>query len=219
MGKVLFLVFPSTIHPCLIGYARWEVYCCDHSPWSCPRNLRLPPNPLRLSNRVLPTPGDAIPSNGIPPRPPPGQYRRRLPIPHSTQPPPTPATHHSDSPESPPTHRHATLRSSSSPPSLNVATAPGGFSISIRPSKPSSSSFPKMSKSCLRLRRKTPIIRKKKGGTKRRRSLGALSLHIYLSFSLFIFLSYLRALLSCEQIHSHPIGCARIAFDRAIKRA
>ena len=61
--------------------------------------------PIRCgsSNRVLPTPGDAIPSNGIPPRPPPGQYRRHLPTPHSTQPPPTPATHHSDSPESSPT--------------------------------------------------------------------------------------------------------------------
>ena len=38
----------------------------------------------------------------IPPRPPPGQYRRRLPIPHSIQSPPTPVTHHSDSPESSP---------------------------------------------------------------------------------------------------------------------
>ena len=52
---------------------------------------------LRLrdsSNRVLPVPapGDAIPSNGIPPRPPPGKYRRRLPIPipRSTRPSPTP---------------------------------------------------------------------------------------------------------------------------------
>ena len=60
--------------------------------------------PIRCdsSHRVLPTPGDAIPSNGIPPRPPPGQYRRHLPTPHSTQPPPTPATPHSDSPESSP---------------------------------------------------------------------------------------------------------------------
>ena len=50
--------------------------------------------PIRCdsSNRVLPTPGDAIPSNGLPPRPPPGKYRRRLPIPipRSTRPSPTP---------------------------------------------------------------------------------------------------------------------------------
>ena len=61
--------------------------------------------PIRCdsSHRVLPTPGDAIPSNGIPPRPPPGQYRRHLPTPHSTQPPPPPATPHSDSLESSPT--------------------------------------------------------------------------------------------------------------------
>ena len=131
---------------------------------------------------------------------------------------PTQATHHSDSPESPPT-----------PPRdsaflvFTAVSERGHRSRRFQHIDPTFKAFefifPKMSKSCLRLRRKTPIIRKKKGGTKRRRSLGALSLHLSLSFSLFIFLSYLRALLSCEQIHSHPIGCARIAFDRAIKRA
>merc|ERR1712185_204289 len=37
--------------------------------------------PIRCdsSHRVLPTPGDAIPSNGLPPRPPPGQFRPRSP--------------------------------------------------------------------------------------------------------------------------------------------
>ena len=35
--------------------------------------------------------------------PPPGQYRRRLPIPRSTRPSPTPAARPSDSPESSPT--------------------------------------------------------------------------------------------------------------------
>ena len=61
--------------------------------------------PIRCdsSHGALPTPGDAIPSNGIPPRPPPGQYRRHLPTPHSTQPPPPPTTPHSDSLESSPT--------------------------------------------------------------------------------------------------------------------
>ena len=53
------------------------------------------------SNRVLPTPGDAIPSNGLPPRPPPGQFRSRSPD-RTT---PFLATNHPantpDSPESP----------------------------------------------------------------------------------------------------------------------
>ena len=59
--------------------------------------------PIRCdsSNRVLPTPGDAIPSNGLPPRPPPGQFRPRSPDRTTTllatnQPANTP-----DSPESP----------------------------------------------------------------------------------------------------------------------
>ena len=59
--------------------------------------------PIRCdsSNRVLPTPGDAIPSNGLPPRPPPGQFRSRSPD-RTT---PFLATNHPantpDSPESP----------------------------------------------------------------------------------------------------------------------
>ena len=59
--------------------------------------------PIRCdsSHRVLPTPGDAIPSNGLPPRPPPGQFRPRSPDRTTTllatnQPANTP-----DSPESP----------------------------------------------------------------------------------------------------------------------
>ena len=59
--------------------------------------------PIRCdsSNRVLPTPGDAIPSNGLPPRPPPGQYRPRLPSHRTTLLPPNRAVRHSDSPPSP----------------------------------------------------------------------------------------------------------------------
>ena len=59
--------------------------------------------PIRCdsSHRVLPTPGDAIPSNGLPPRPPPGQFRSRSPD-RTT---PFLATNHPantpDSPESP----------------------------------------------------------------------------------------------------------------------
>ena len=51
--------------------------------------------PIRCdsSNRVLPTPGDAIPSNGLPPRPPPGQYRPQL-LSHHT----TPRSPHQRSP-------------------------------------------------------------------------------------------------------------------------
>ena len=76
--------------------------------------------PIRCdsSNRVLPTPGDAIPSNGLPPRPPPGQFRPRSPDRTTTllatnQPANTP-----DSPESP----RFLLRES--PPDQPVAEAP-----------------------------------------------------------------------------------------------
>ena len=55
------------------------------------------------SNRVLPTPGDAIPSNGLPPRPPPGQYRPQLLSHHTTPRSPHRAVRPSDSSESPPT--------------------------------------------------------------------------------------------------------------------
>ena len=55
------------------------------------------------SNRILPTPGDAIPSNGLPPRPPPGQYQPKSPNHRTTMLLPIRATHHSGFPGSPPT--------------------------------------------------------------------------------------------------------------------
>ena len=61
--------------------------------------------PIRCDsfNRVLPTPGDAVPSNGLPPRPPPGQYRPQLLSHHTTPRSPHRAVRPSDSSESPPT--------------------------------------------------------------------------------------------------------------------
>ena len=61
--------------------------------------------PIRCdsSNRILPTPGDTIPSNGVPPRPPPGQYHPRSPNHRTTTLLSIRTTHHSDSPGSPPT--------------------------------------------------------------------------------------------------------------------
>ena len=59
--------------------------------------------PIRCdsSNRVLPTPGDAIPSNGLPPRPPAGQYHPQLPSHRTTLLSPNRAIRPSDSTESP----------------------------------------------------------------------------------------------------------------------
>ena len=56
--------------------------------------------PIRCdsSNRVLPTPGDAIPSNGLPPRPPLGQYRPQSPSHRTTLPSPNRTIRPSDSP-------------------------------------------------------------------------------------------------------------------------
>ena len=55
------------------------------------------------SNRILPTPGDAIPSNGLPPRPPPGQYHPRSPNHRTTVLLPTREARHYGHPGSPPT--------------------------------------------------------------------------------------------------------------------
>ena len=76
--------------------------------------------PLRCdsSNRVLPTPGDAIPSNGLPPRPPPGQYRPQLPSHHTTPLSPRRAVRPSDFTESP-----STSTTTMSPSDRSVATA------------------------------------------------------------------------------------------------
>ena len=78
--------------------------------------------PIRCdsSNRVLPTPGDAIPSNGLPPRPPPGQYCPQLPSHRTTPLSPNRAVRPSDSTESPPTPT-TTISPSDRP----VATAAG----------------------------------------------------------------------------------------------
>ena len=78
--------------------------------------------PIRCdsSNRVLPTPGDAIPSNGLPPRPPPGQYRPQLPSHHTTPLPPRRAVRPSDFTESP-----STPTTTMSPSDRSVATAAG----------------------------------------------------------------------------------------------
>ena len=76
--------------------------------------------PIRCdsSNRVLPTPGDAIPSNGLPPRPPPGQYRPQLPSHHTTPLSPRRAVRPSDFTESP-----STPTTTMSPSDRSVATA------------------------------------------------------------------------------------------------
>ena len=77
----------------------------DHNLRSCSRNTRLPPYPRRLlhfqSSPARSWRAGAIPSNGLPPRPPPGQYRPRSPSHSTTLPTTSRAAHPSGSPVSP----------------------------------------------------------------------------------------------------------------------